>query len=290
VNRQVPNPKYTIVGDGKVARHFAHYFDLVGIKYNCWNRKQSPIELKQSIHNSDVILLLITDDAIKEFINQHNLNKKNLVHFSGSLSLSDAYGCHPLMTFGHELYDLTGYTSIPFVCDNSVDFKSLFPQLKNQSFHINNESKAYYHALCVMAGNFTQTLMRETAKQLNQKLNLPQDILFPYLLQSTRNFVNDPEQSATGPIQRGDFATINNHLQVMYGDPLDGIYRSFLKFSNVDIPSFTRETPSLLRRQEPHQACYDLKKNTEYLGDSCLNRNDEVTFGNNHNYITEAAQ
>ena len=280
MNRQVPNLKYTIVGDGKVAQHFAHYFNLVGIEYNCWNRKNSPTKLEESIHDSDVILLLITDDAIDEFIKKYSyLNKKNLVHFSGTLSSDKASGCHPLMTFSHDLYDLATYTSIPFICDDSVDFKSLFPQLENKSFHISSEGKAYYHALCVMAGNFTQTLMRETSKQLNQKLDLPKDILFPYLLQNTKNFINNPEQSATGPIQRGDFATISKHLQVVQGNPLEGIYWSFLKLSNIYTPLLTRKTPSVL-------------SNNDELGaeNFCLQGNNKVTFGNNYNYITETAR
>jgi hypothetical protein len=269
VNRQVPKKQYTIVGDGKVARHISHYFDLMNIDYYQWCRQQSIFELQQCVNNSDFVLLLISDDVIEAFIQKLPfLQEAPLIHFSGSLVLEKTYGCHPLMTFGTELYDLTKYQNIPFVCDEDINFQKLFPKLQNQSFNIPASQKANYHAMCVMAGNFTQTLMRETSKQLHQNLDLPTDILFPYLLQNTQNFIDNPEQSATGPIQRRDFTTVKKNLQALEGNELEAIYKSFVRFSDM--------TPSFLRRQESHEECLDLKMNTVKLGDSCLRRNDDV--------------
>jgi len=228
VNRQVPEKTYTIVGDGKVARHFTCYFQQLGIKFNCWTRKNPSQTLQQKVADADIILLLISDDAIDSFIKNNScLDNNTLIHFSGSLSLNNAIGCHPLMTFAQNLYDLETYQNIPFVCDDGVDFAALFPQLTNQSFNIAKTDKAYYHALCVMAGNFTQTLMRETSNQLNHELKLPDSILFPYLLQNTKNFINNPDNSATGPIQRNDFTTVMKNLHALQDNPLEGIYQSF---------------------------------------------------------------
>lgn len=233
MNRQVPNQKYIIIGDGKVAMHIAHYFTLVGITFNQWNRNQSIKALQQAVETCDSVLLLISDDAIQPFINKYAfLSKKTLIHFSGSLTIDNVFGCHPLMTFGNKLYEIETYLSVPFVCDNDIDFNNLFPQLTNKYFNVDENDKAYYHALCVMAGNFTQTLMRETSKQLSEELKLPYDILFPYLLQNTKNYIFDPENSATGPLQRGDFTTVNKHLQAMKNNPLLDIYMSFLNQSN----------------------------------------------------------
>lgn len=239
MNRQVPEKNilhYTIVGDGKVAKHFAHYFNLLGIKFNQWNRKQTSQDLKQLIKTSDNTLLLISDGAILDFTNQHSfLTNNKLIHFSGTLDLDNVYGCHPLMTFGHELYDLETYLSIPFVCNDATDFQSLLPALANKSFSIDKKEKAYYHSLCVIAGNFTQTLMRETSKQLTENLDLPKDILFPYLLQNTKNFINSPESSATGPVSRNDLDTIKKHIKALDENSLQGIYKSFLEYSDLPL-------------------------------------------------------
>ena len=229
MNRRVPEKTYTIVGDGKVARHFACYFQQLGVQFNCWTRKNSLQALQHKIADADFILLLISDDAIDTFVKNNScLHNKSLIHFSGTLSIDNVIGCHPLMTFAQNLYDLETYQSIPFVCDEGADFTYLFPQLYNQSFNIPKTDKAYYHALCVMAGNFTQTLMRETSDQLNHQLKLPDSILFPYLLQNTKNFINNPDDSATGPIQRNDFTTVSKHLRALKNNPLEGVYQSFV--------------------------------------------------------------
>ncbi len=277
MNRQVPK-KYTIVGDGKVARHFGHYFDLLEIPFNRWSRRQSLQKLQQFVAQTDVVLLLISDDEIARFIENHPfLHNKILVHFSGTLSLDSAFGCHPLMTFGQALYDLATYQSIPFVCDEGVDFKQLLPQLGNPFFSIAAKDKAFYHAMCVMAGNFSQMLMRETAKQLNERLEIPADILFPYLLQNTKNFIANPEHSATGPLQRGDFATINKHLHVLKGNDLEGIYKRFVQFS------------STMSNNYHHRECGDAE-GLKTL-DSRFHGNDKsVARGNDNGFFRENVQ
>jgi len=240
VNRQVPK-KYTIIGDGKMAKHIIHYFNILGIDCNQWHRQQSHQILQKTVVDSDYILLLISDDAIDTFTQEHSyLQRKTLIHFSGSLISENAFGCHPLMTFGDSLYDLSIYKSMPFVCDDNVDFKSLFPQLNNTFFNLERSHKAYYHALCVIAGNFSQTLMRDSSQLLTNNFNLPKDILHPYLLQNVKNFIANSNQSITGPIQRNDSKTINSHLLAIKDQPLEGLYLSFLRHANL-LGSITHE-------------------------------------------------
>lgn len=258
MNRQVPK-KYTIVGDGKVARHLAQYFTLVGIEFNQWNHKQKITQLQLSVAASDCVLILISDDVIQKFINQYAfLKDKTLIHFSGSLVIDKAYGCHPLMTFGQDLYDLSTYQSIPFICDEHVKFKTLFPKLNNKALKLPHNQKAFYHAMCVIAGNFTQTLMRATSEQLEENCDLPTDILFPYLLQNTKNFINNPRHSATGPMHRGDFTTVQKNLQVLQGNDLEEVYKSFLKYS-------TNTSSPLHSLNDPNEYL-ELKKNESTFG------------------------
>ena len=236
MNRRVPNKKitlqYTIVGDGKMSQHLCHYFSLLGVAYNCWSRKHSINLLRSTVIKSDVVILLISDNAIEKFANDNPFIKsKTLVHFSGALSSSEIIGCHPLMTFSQSVYDLKTYQNMPFVCDVGTDFNDLFPQLENQFFSINQSDKAYYHAMCVMAGNFTQMLMKDTASELTKKMHLPDNILFPYLLQNTFNFISNPNNSTTGPIQRGDFTTVKKHLHVLKDSPMEGLYKCFVNYA-----------------------------------------------------------
>ncbi|MCB1583686.1 MAG: DUF2520 domain-containing protein [Xanthomonadales bacterium] len=253
MNRQVPenSQPIAIVGNGRVARHIIHYFELVGQPYTHWFRGSAkhpnPTNssrlarfkhkfqsafvrrktLSEVIQTAELVLLLISDDAIESFIDQNVcLRHKKLVHFSGSLTTIKAVGCHPLMTFGSEFYDLQQYQNIPFVVDQGVDFKQLFPKLCNAWYEIEPANKVRYHAMCVMAGNFSQMLWQATAKAL-QNMNLPAELMHSYLQQNTENYLNDPENALTGPFVRGDVNTIEQHLQNLQSHPLGELYRAF---------------------------------------------------------------
>ncbi len=275
MNRQVPDPKgvkplkhkhIAIVGNGRVARHMIQYFELVGQPYKHWFRNslkssiaEQPSRLARYKHQlkhlfnfhrrdslSDVVqavqtvLLLIPDDQIESFIQQNPcLKLKQLVHFSGSLTTVHAAGCHPLMTFGHDLYDLAQYQSIPFVVDQSFDFKQTFPLLNNQVYSIKPEQKVMYHAMCVMAGNFSQLLWQATGEYIKQ-MGLPADLMHPYLLQNTQNFINDPGKALTGPFVRGDVKTIEQHQQALQAHPLGEIYQSFYHLYHQPIQPIQR--------------------------------------------------
>lgn len=256
MNRQVPE-KIAVVGNGKMARHMIRYFELVGQPYVQWFRQsksaitsqssrsrlarfkqkinqlwvQPTDSLSESLHDVSTVLLLIPDDQIESFIQSNPvLDGKSLVHFSGSLFSRQAKGCHPLMTFGDELYDLEKYQSIPFVTDENVAFKQLFPLFKNTVHSIKPEHKSKYHALCVMAGNFSQMLWQAVDQEM-QQLALPADLMTSYLKQNTENFVSNPEGSATGPFVRGDLNTIAAHQMALLNHPLAGIYQAFYEFN-----------------------------------------------------------
>ncbi len=258
MNRQVPETQKTkpvaIVGNGKMAKHMIRYFELVGQPYVHWFRQTNSsstasltnlsrlARFKQKINKifnptdgsltvciADVtkVLLLIPDDQIENFIQSNPiLQNKTVIHFSGSLFTDKAQGCHPLMTFGDQLYDLATYQSIPFVVDDQVEFSQLFPLFDNTVHSIKPEHKIMYHAMCVMAGNFSQMMWQAIGKEMEQ-LDLPQDLMSAYLKQNTENFITNPENSATGPFVRGDFNTIKAHQMALLNQPLAGIYQAF---------------------------------------------------------------
>src|SRR5690349_12686565 len=94
-----------IVGDGRVARHFTHYFNLLGLSVRGWSRRTSVAGPVETLAACQTVLLLIRDSEILGFINAWpDLQKKRLVHFSGGLVTDAVRGVHPLMAFGHELY------------------------------------------------------------------------------------------------------------------------------------------------------------------------------------------
>ncbi len=226
---------YTIIGGGRLARHFAHYFSLLGISYNQWQRSStsSARSLQEKLNDSSHILLLISDSAISEFLQQHPfLYEKTIIHCSGAHSFPGTIGVHPLMTFGDDYYALDVYTSIPMVCEASTQaeqqFGQLFPQLNNPVYSIRAEDKALYHAYCVSAGNLSQIIQQLSTEGI-QRLGLPAEILHPYLSQNLKNFISEGNSSLTGPLVRSDQLTIDANLAALKGLPMENIYRQIAR-------------------------------------------------------------
>jgi len=221
---------YQIVGNGRLAKHIIHYFQLLGIKFGHWHR-QSNIEFDKAAVNVSKILLLIPDDAIEEFIQLHKSQTSNNVtwiHFSGALSLPMAESAHPLMTFTHQPYDKETYADIPFVTETGrKTFTELFPELPNNSYQVSPNFKTLYHAWCSMAGNFTTILWSEFFKRLENDFNIPREAAYPYLQQITSNITTHADP-VTGPLSRGDHYTINKHIASLEDDEFIKIYKAFV--------------------------------------------------------------
>lgn len=221
---------YGIVGSGHVASHMAEYFKLEGIEYITWDRQSSSINAYDKLSKADIILILISDKNIKNFVKENkNLKHKTLIHFSGSFYSKQVLGVHPLMTFGKKLYNLKTYRSIPFIFDAGLDFAQLFPALKNLSYPIKPENKGLYHALCVLSGNFTIMLWLKAKNDFEKKLNLPWEILLPYLKQIFNNINTDIDNALTGPVKRNDEETILNDIKSLDEVEWKDVYRTFEK-------------------------------------------------------------
>lgn len=224
---------YGILGDGRVARHVSAYFNLLGILHLNWARRTAQttgVSPEEALKEAQIILVLLKDDAIESFIQEHPLLKSRpLVHFSGSLVTSLAIGVHPLMTFGPETYDLSTYEAIPFILEEGeITFAELFPGLSNPHYTLPKDLKPLYHALCVMSGNFTTILWQKLFRDFQERLDLPPDVALPYLRQVTANLHSLPTQALTGPLVRRDRATIASNLEALSGDEFEGVYRAFV--------------------------------------------------------------
>ena len=232
--RQVPEQHATplgIVGSGRVARHFHHYFTLLGLPVCVWSRRGRAPSPPDALASCRTVLLLIRDEAIVPFVDAWPaLQEKRLVHCSGSLVTPAAEGAHPLMTFGPTLYELAEYRAIPFVLDTGgTPFAELLPGLQNPSFMIPAVERPYYHALCVMAGNFSTILWVKLFDELHRRFGMPASAAHPYLARVATNVMADADQALTGPLSRGDAKTVTANLGVLEGDPFHAVYSAFAK-------------------------------------------------------------
>jgi hypothetical protein len=226
--RQVPH--YLLIGDGRLARHLRHYMTLLALPCQQWHRRCAT-PLAEMITDASHVLLLISDKAIEPFIDEYPvvLNKP-LIHCSGSLSSERAVGAHPLMTFGHELYDQATYQRIPFILEQPyTTLAEVLPGLPNPSFAIPPAMKAYYHGLCVMANNFTTLLWQKFFSEMERQWQIPVDHLTPYLQRTFDNIARDHRHALTGPLARGDQLTIDKNLTALADDPFFDVYAAFVR-------------------------------------------------------------
>lgn len=226
--RQVPH--YLIIGNGRVASHFKHYFSLLKLSHSFWHRKQPVSSLYQELKHATHILLLISDHAIPSFAAEHlQQHHVVLIHFSGSLVLDNIYGAHPLMTFTHDLYDVEQYQAIPFIVDHDAyTFADLLPGLPNPHMRLHKTLKPKYHALCVLSGNFSCMLWQKLFNTLEHEFHIPKSFAFPYLTQQMNNLLNQSSTAMTGPLVRRDTITIEKNVAALEYDPFQSVYESFI--------------------------------------------------------------
>jgi predicted short-subunit dehydrogenase-like oxidoreductase (DUF2520 family) len=85
----------------------------------------------------------------------------------------------------------------------------LAERLGLRAFPLHDADRPLYHAAAVIAGNFLVTLYRSAAR-LCEEVGAPPEALVPLMQRTIENgFV------LTGPIARGDWATVEAHLEAL---------------------------------------------------------------------------
>jgi predicted short-subunit dehydrogenase-like oxidoreductase (DUF2520 family) len=238
-----PSP-YGFVGDGRLSRHWRHYFTALGIPWKLWSRSHARSNGKPGVSPAEalagcpLILLAVSDDAIAPVIARlkaEGLADRTFVHFCGGRTFDGAFGAHPLMSFGVTLYEPAFYRDIPVFVDQDAahpdpvgEFRMLFPRLPNPCFPLKTEDKAYYHALCALAGGFTAVLWRDFFAAMASRFGAPREALAAYPRRIIENVIASSDGALTGPVARGDTETIGLHLEVLEGTSLEGVYKAFI--------------------------------------------------------------
>lgn len=229
------NSSVLVIGSGRLAHHLKYWNNLLETPNHLlfWDRSQSLNVLTDNLSKSALVWLAISDSAIELFFETHlkQLNKK-VVHFSGAMHFENIACAHPLMSFPIALLPDETYLKIFFVIAGAKSLAEIVPGFRNQFAELNPEKKSYYHALCVLAGNFPQLLWNEVAQQF-QQLKLPPEALDLYIRQIADNYLLYKEKALTGPIIRKDYATIERNVASLDESPnLKNIYLTLAKEFN----------------------------------------------------------
>jgi 2-dehydropantoate 2-reductase len=224
--KQPQGASYLIIGSGRLATHLAHYFSLLELKFQKWNRTESPLLLAELLESKPLVILAISDSALESFYQEFLYGRKlTVVHCSGSFNSEAMISCHPLMTFGKELYHLETYKNIFFAVTGVSSFQTLFPGLPNSFFQIKPEDKSLYHALCVLSAAGAQKIWSQSEILFSQ-MGVPSQAFSPYIRQIAENYIASGSAALTGPWARGDEKTISQNLNALVSksDSLHRVY------------------------------------------------------------------
>ena len=184
--------------------------------------------------NSDLVFVTTPDGSIETVANSIKWHQSQaVVHCSGATSLdaldaarrhgADVASFHPLATFAtveSALNQLSGCFIAIEAEGNLLDsLEKMASRLDCQTIHINSNDKSLYHASAVMSCGYIVTILQK-AIELWTLLGFSQDeakIALTHLAHATVDNVATygTEDSATGPVIRGDLMTIRCHLKAL---------------------------------------------------------------------------
>lgn len=187
---------------------------------------------------ADVVLLCVPDAAIRDVAATVPVGPW-IAHVSGATPLTALephvrrFSVHPLQTFtrarGAEQLDgawaaVTGESAAATACGFQ-----LAEILNLRPFEIADSARVLYHAGAVVACNFLVTLYR-SASRLLEAAGAPPEALIPLMRRTIENGFE-----LTGPIARGDLATVRAHLDALstHAPELESMYRELAKVTRA---------------------------------------------------------
>lgn len=177
-----------------------------------------------------IVLICVPDRAIAEVAASIEPGPW-VAHVSGATPLAAlgpherCFGMHPLQTFTHRrgADQLDGaWAAITGESEQArVTATELATLLGLRPFRLEDDHRAAYHAGAAIASNFLVTL-RYAAGSLLEAAGAPPEALDPLMARTIENGFE-----LTGPIQRGDWETVDRHLEAIHRErpELEPLYR-----------------------------------------------------------------
>lgn len=212
--------------------------------------------------SADVIWFCVPDAAIsaaaQALANAADWQGKVAVHSSGALTSDElaalrkrgaaVASVHPLMTFVRG--SRPHLAGVPFAIEGSPKAvqaaRAMVRDLRGQSFPIRKAQKKAYHAWGMFASPLLTALLAATERVaavagVNPKA--ARQRMLPILQQTLSNYARLGAPGAfSGPIARGDAATVEKHLRVLQGAPgAREVYVALARAALRDLPAKNRK-------------------------------------------------
>jgi predicted short-subunit dehydrogenase-like oxidoreductase (DUF2520 family) len=206
-----------VIGRGRVGNSIAKAAEVAGI------------DIRLSAHDAAIdgagaVLLCVPDNALAEVCERVAKTGAQLVgHVSGASTLdvlasarergASIFSLYPLQTFADGETAISGTPAAIAGSDEAAlsYARSLAEALGMRPFEVPEEHRAAYHAAAT-ASNLLVAL-EESAAEIVERLGIEdaRELLAPLVLRTAANWAERGPAALTGPIARGDRATVQRH-------------------------------------------------------------------------------
>jgi predicted short-subunit dehydrogenase-like oxidoreductase (DUF2520 family) len=240
-----------IIGSGNVGQTFAKLLskkklvNILGVYNRTKSRAEEAVDFIQqgfcvenieSLPHADITMIATADDYIETAAkllseNKYLKNGDTVLHFSGVLS-SDILTClkdkgcyvasiHPMRSIIKPIDNIGECLGVYCAVEGDKEalaiLRPMFDAIGLITYLLNKDKKSLYHAAGVFASNYLITLAQESMDCL-QEAEVDESIIFPMVMSLMQGTLTNlartlsPKSALTGPIKRGDEATIAKHL------------------------------------------------------------------------------
>lgn len=264
----------TIIGAGTLATALAgslhrHGFHIVEIVYHdaspslerahalAKNVKAKAVAIAEARFKGKLVWICVPDDAISDvahrIVTRADWRHKTVVHSSGALASdtlwplkqvgAEVASAHPLMTFVH--LPAPNFKDVPFAIEGDrkalTMIAAIVSTLGSKPFRIDKEFKTAYHVFGFFCSPALIALLA-AAQHVGALAGFDEvrsrQLMEPIVRQTIDNcFRSTPQGAFSGPLRRGDVATIRKHLEALKHEPnLLGLYRALSRIALQQLP------------------------------------------------------
>jgi predicted short-subunit dehydrogenase-like oxidoreductase (DUF2520 family) len=201
--------------------------------------------------------ICVPDDSISEvaqsIAKERDWRRKIVLHSSGALGAdalaapkqagAETASAHPLMTFVNQ--SLVDFKGVPFAMEGDPKalavIGAVVGRLGGKPFRIDAQFKPAYHAFGFFSSPALVALIA-AAQQVGKMAGLTErqarDLMEPIVRETIDNcFRSTPQEAFSGPLRRGDLATIRKHLDALKQQPnLLELYRALGRVALQHLP------------------------------------------------------
>jgi predicted short-subunit dehydrogenase-like oxidoreductase (DUF2520 family) len=180
-------------------------------------------DVRLAAHGVDLLVISTPDAAVAQTAAQVEPDPNTVVlHMAGSLGL-DALDPHPRRACLHPLVSLptvdpTRLRGAWFATAGDPFVQQLVADLGGRAIEVADANRVLYHAAAAIASNHLVALLCQV-ERVAARAGVPLAAYLDLVRQTVDNVADlGPAQALTGPVKRGDWATVERHLAALDPD------------------------------------------------------------------------